>query len=98
MNYRRNLVIVRAGENSLHRQWLDSEKERNWDLFVSWYDDSLYEPVSDENHMFVKGGKWDGIYKTIECALMFSIDTTSFWLPDDDILTSQQAINSGFLN
>lgn len=31
------LVFVRAGEQSLHAQWLREDPTRNWDLCVSWY-------------------------------------------------------------
>ena len=33
---RRNLVVLRAGDNSLHHGWLDAPA-RDFDLFVSYY-------------------------------------------------------------
>src|SRR2546423_553078 len=36
---RRNLVIVRAGDTSLHENWLAGPVDRNWDLIVSYYGD-----------------------------------------------------------
>lgn len=33
----RNLVIVRAGDESLHTSFLGQESERNWDILVSYY-------------------------------------------------------------
>ena len=33
----RNLVIVRAGDNSLHTGFLGEESERNWDILISYY-------------------------------------------------------------
>lgn len=40
----RDLVIVRAGERSLHRHWLERNETRPWDLFVSPFHDILAEP------------------------------------------------------
>jgi hypothetical protein len=34
---RKNLIIVRAGPNSLHQSWLDGDKSRTWDLLVCPY-------------------------------------------------------------
>jgi hypothetical protein len=33
----RNLVIVRAGDESMHTSFLGEESQRNWDIFVSFY-------------------------------------------------------------
>src|SRR5580704_11195501 len=33
----RNLVIVRAGDDSLHTSFLGEESERTWDILVSCY-------------------------------------------------------------
>ncbi len=83
MRARPYLVIVRAGEKSLHRNWLG--ENRNWDLIVSWYGDQTYEPVADETVIAIKGGAGDGLFKTFK-ALPELIDRYEyFWLPDDDI-------------
>ncbi len=93
---RRNLVVVRAGKNSLHQQWLNAGSDRNWDLVVSLYDpDASFD--HDEDVLVVKqrGGKWDGLY-----ALFSQADILSrydyVWLPDDDILTNSGAIDAIF--
>ena len=39
MARRKNLVIVRAGDSSLHEEWLQGEGERNWDLIVNYFGD-----------------------------------------------------------
>jgi len=34
---RRNLVIVRAGNSSLHPEWLKGDGARNWDIVVNYF-------------------------------------------------------------
>jgi hypothetical protein len=34
---RRYLLLVRAGDKSLHRNWIDANSERKFDLLVSYY-------------------------------------------------------------
>jgi len=93
---RRNLVVVRAGKNSLHAQWLDAGQDRNWDLVVSVYDpDASFDHGEDVVVVKQRGGKWDGLY-----ALFSQSDILSrydyVWLPDDDIATSSSAIGAIF--
>lgn len=93
---RKNLVIIRAGEKTLHRAWLENAANRNWDLIVSWYGSTEYEPVADERVMVIKGGKWDGLYKTITAIPDLLDQYDYFWLPDDDIATDCDTINRVF--
>jgi hypothetical protein len=93
---RRFLVVVRAGETSLHGQWLAGGPSRNWDIVVSWYGTSAYEPVADETVINIKGGVGDGYYRTF-AALPHLIDAYDFfWLPDDDIATDGATISRLF--
>jgi hypothetical protein len=92
---KRFLVIVRAGEKSLHREWLAGES-RNWDLLVSWYGNDVYRQTSNETVVNVKGGSGDGIFNTFK-AMPGLIDRYDyFWLPDDDIAADCQTINRLF--
>ena len=93
---RKNLVIIRAGEKTLHRAWLENATNRNWDIIVSWYGSTEYEPVADERVMLIKGGKWDGLYKTITALPDLLDQYDYFWLPDDDIATDCDTINRVF--
>lgn len=54
---RKNLIIVRAGDQSLHRQWLG--EERNFDLFISYFGDDP-ESVRHEAEYLdsMKGPRW----------------------------------------
>ncbi|MEK6205444.1 MAG: hypothetical protein N2B02_07445 [Amylibacter sp.] len=95
----RNLVIVRAGKNSLHKGWLaNSSCKPNWDLVISYYDKQAYEErkhTAGAQSVFYKGGKWDGIYKTVQ--ELGILDRYQYiFLPDDDIKSDCQTINRLF--
>ena len=93
---KRHLVVVRAGEKSLHRGWLAGAAERNWDLVVSWYGDVPYLPVADERVIVRKGGKWEIIHEHFTTMPELLGEYTHVWLPDDDIETDAAAINALF--
>lgn len=98
---RRVLVIVRAGDESLHPQWLRQAplQQRQWDLHISYFGD-LRRPyrhrASDITLSFEKGTKSIG---TAECLdkLGSRIDQYDwFWLPDDDLAADLPTINRFF--
>lgn len=67
---KKNLVIVRAGANSLHRHWLDQPfTDRSFDTLISYYDAEAYAAfVPEEGVKAVlrdSGGKWDNIQKCL---------------------------------
>jgi hypothetical protein len=94
MASKRFLLMVRAGDNSLHRSWLGGE--RNWDLIVSWFGNEPYVPVADERVIVQKGWKWDMIGKHLrdDPSLLRRYDY--FHFPDDDIETTSEQINRLF--
>lgn len=98
MSTRQNLVIVRAGPQSLHDQWLDlPDAQRSFDLVISYYDRAAYErfvPRPGVTALCVPGGKWDGLYQTLTTLGLGHYDY--FWLPDDDIATTGATINRIF--
>ena len=92
----RFLVVVRAGDASLHPTWIDAARPRTFDLVVSHYgaDPSRYRdapfPRIDDagqkfhglKHLFLRDGSWRG-YDWI-------------WLPDDDLATEHDQIDRLF--
>jgi hypothetical protein len=96
---RTNLVIVRAGRKSLHRQWpkfIDSE-DRNWDLCVSWYDDDMPDDIADTDFLFHQpsGRKFSAVADLMaNYPVLLQYD--NYWLPDDDLETSWRDINRLF--
>jgi hypothetical protein len=56
---RENLIVVRAGDASLHRRWINDTRARNFDLLVSYYGSSpgRYERKADHYHA-MRGPRW----------------------------------------
>jgi hypothetical protein len=92
----RHLVVLRAGDRSLHGQWI-AGPDLDFDLFISYYgnepdryraDAALWEAR--------KGPKWPCIGELLEAqpALLEQYDT--FWFPDDDLAVDTATINRMF--
>lgn len=92
---RRFLVIVRAGEKSLHRQWL-AGAPRSWDLVVSWYGSEPYVALGDERILNAKGWKWDVLGVQFAAHPELVEDYDYIWIPDDDIEADASGINELF--
>jgi hypothetical protein len=96
----RNLVVVRAGPDSLHPKWLSRKhEERRFDLVVSYYQRDCFDQHEESpgvNACYYPGGKWDGLHQTLS-ELGEALETYDFiWLPDDDIETSADDIGALF--
>lgn len=95
---RRNLVIVRAGDHSLHPEWLLGTEDRSWDLIVNYYGDQrgLYlQP--DVQRLDNKGPKWPALQVLLQKNPFFLSLYDYIWLPDDDLSTTKSEINKLFL-
>ena len=97
---RRNLVVVRANEASVHPSWpIDIPAEdRTWDLCTSFYGKETSFPPKDfaEYHVLQnKDQKWPAIHKLFHKASPLW-DYDYFLFPDDDIETSWSSINRMF--
>jgi hypothetical protein len=96
--HKRFLVIVRAGDRSLHPQWLNDPAAMNWDLIVSYFgDDPHHFRTAHETRIDDKGTKWQGLH-----ALLTRSDVWRrydyIWLPDDDLSADTATINALFRN
>ena len=89
------LVILRAGDHSLHPSWFTGPKD--WDLAISYYGSNQREtfPEASYVHRF-RGGKWDGLYEFFSSYPDILNRYDYFWLPDDDIQTDADTINRLF--
>jgi Protein of unknown function (DUF707) len=94
---RQNLVIVRAGNNSLHPEWMKAAGARNWDIVVNYFGDdpNLYREA-DVTRIDGKGPKWPALHQLIQANPGFALDYEYIWLPDDDLSTTKADINSLF--
>ena len=94
---RRNLVVVRAGNSSLHPQWLPASGERSWDLIVSYFGndpDKYREP--DITRIDGKGPKWQGLHAVLTADPDVLQRYDYIWLPDDDIACRAEDIEGLF--
>ena len=99
-NRRANLVVLRAGDDSLHNTWWDegaANPERNWDLCVSYYGKDLEKlsgPLDYLAHQPLQR-KFQAIYDLFyPSSPLWNYDR--IWLPDDDLATNWADINRMF--
>ncbi len=95
----RNLVIVRAGDKSLHRGWGANDPGCEFDLIVSYYgtDPSAFR-LPYENRVDYKGGKWDGIHALLTERPELLDRYRYIWFPDDDLEADRATIEALFTN
>lgn len=93
----RNLVVVRAGENSLHESWLGDASERNWDIIVSSFGKSPEKWERDDViNVSYQGGNHDGFFDALR-QVPTALKNYDFILKaDDDYEMSCPDINSIF--
>jgi len=91
----RNLVVVRAGNNSLHEGWL--AEGRSWDLVVSYFGD---DPDRWRRPGVVrlddKGSKWVGLHRLLTSGRLDWRAYDRIWLPDDDLACTPEAVDRLF--
>jgi hypothetical protein len=95
---RRNLVILRAGDSSLHPAWLEAPgQERSWDLIISYYgDDPDKYRDGDWLRFDSKGPKLLALHDWIRDHEQLVRGYEYIWLPDDDLSCTCQGINRIF--
>lgn len=97
LTYRRkNLVILRAGDQSLHRSWID-QPNRDFDLFISYYGttEGLHR-LDAEYYEMRPGPKWPCIADLLAQHPILLERYDAFWFPDDDIAAHTDTINRMF--
>ena len=94
---RRNLVVVRAGDDSLHRQWLGSGGRRDFDLCVSYYGSTLGRHRDDADLYEARPGpKWPGIDALLHERPDLLDRYDAFWFPDDDLAVDKEGVDRMF--
>lgn len=91
------LVFVRAGRNSLHRDWLTNAEDRNWDLQISQYDDDPEIGQGGDLPLSIdKGTKWDSIYRYLSSNPQLLDRYRYIAFMDDDLILTAQDLNRYF--
>ncbi len=92
----RFLVIVRAGDQSLHPRWTDDFATRDWDLVVSYFGDDPARYRDDTaTRIDDKGQKLGGLHSLLTRE-DFWRHYDYLWLADDDIAIDQRGISELF--
>ena len=92
----RFLVVVRAGDKSLHPRWTSDLSTRKWDLVVSYFgsDPDRFRGAG-ENRIDDLGQKFAGLH-ALFTRQDFWRRYDYIWLPDDDLAAEQTAIDDLF--
>jgi hypothetical protein len=93
----RNLIIVRAGDNSLHTDWLGDSASRNWDIIVNYYGDNpdIFRDQS-QKRIDSKGPKWPALHDVVHKHASEIAAYEYVWFPDDDLVSDIDSINRMF--
>lgn len=92
---RRNLVILRAGDKSLHPEWIQGA--RHFDLLISYYGSTPDCHRQDADHYEMrKGPKWSCIADLLAARPELIDQYDNFWFPDDDLSVSTETLNRMF--
>ena len=93
---RRFLVIVRAGDDSLHERWLGAG-ERNWDLVVSYggeHPDRFCRP--DAIRIDTTGSKWPALRELLGSDVLDWRAYDYVWLAQGDVITNADDVSRMF--
>jgi hypothetical protein len=94
---RKNLIVVRAGDQSVHPEWLDSRYRRNFDVYVSYFGATPGRFRAQAEHYHAEAGlRWpthDRICRE-QWSLLERYDYVAF--VSDDVQAPQAAWNALF--
>lgn len=95
---RRNCVITAAGSESIHGRWTECGTERSFDLHVIVYDQSFSKFYNTADYMwYSRGQKLRLVYRYLKDNPQFLEQYDYFFIPDDDIQTTQDEIERLFV-
>ncbi len=93
---RKNLIIVRAGDASLHRGWIAGPC-RDFDLFVSYFGATPDHFRGDgEYYEMRRGPKWSCLAELLADHGELLERYDAFWFPDDDLAATTDTLNRMF--
>ena len=92
----RNLILLRAGDASLHGQWTRGA-DRDFDIFVSYYGEVEGRHLDDADYYESRPGpKWPGLAALLRDHPSLVDAYDAFWLPDDDLAADTAVLNRMF--
>jgi hypothetical protein len=93
----RNLIVLRAGDQSLHRQWLAGPGRPDFDLFISYYGRTPDRHREDADHWEHRPGpKWPALFDLLAEHRALVDGYEAVWFPDDDLAADTDTLNRLF--
>lgn len=97
MQIRPFLIVCRAGDCSLHKEWLTPDGERNFDLIIDYYGNDLGRYAADCEYYFeAKGPKWSRVSSLLMEQQEIVSRYEAVWIPDDDLSVNCTQVNRMF--
>lgn len=95
---KRNLILARVGDGSLHRGWLGDPATRSYDVWLDYYGADLGRYGGDPARLFLRRGltKWQGLAAVVAENREALEAYDAVWLPDDDLAIAPEAIERMF--
>jgi hypothetical protein len=92
-----NLVICRAGDHSLHRNWLTPHQPKNFELWINYFGTEAMKYAEDADFYWQSGGtKYPELYQFIHEYLDIIQQYDAICLAEDDIDCDATTINKTF--
>ncbi|WP_157271699.1 DUF707 domain-containing protein [Azohydromonas aeria] len=92
----RNLVVLRAGDGSLHREWIAAPR-RDFDLFISYYGRTPGRWQEDADHYEMRAGpKWPALAELLDEQAELIAAYDCVWFPDDDLSVQPHTLDRMF--
>jgi hypothetical protein len=96
---RKNLIFTSAGNNANINKWLTNNKNRNYDIAISWYgsDREKKNFLKNNSDIFMnrKDGKFPN-FKYLYNRIKFIKNYEYVWITDDDINIESDKVNTMF--
>jgi hypothetical protein len=94
---KRNLILARVGDGSLHRGWLGDPATRSYDVWLDYFGEDVGRYAADPARLFLRRGltKWQGIAAVL-AENPEALEYDAVWLPDDDLAAEPAGIERLF--
>jgi hypothetical protein len=95
---KKNLIIARVGDTSLHRGWLGDPSLRSYDVWLDYYGEDVGRYAADPARLFLRRGltKWQGLAALVAENREAIAEFDAVWLPDDDLAIAPEGIERLF--
>lgn len=95
---KRNLILARVGDRSLHRGWLGDPATRSYDVWLDYFGADAGRYAGDPARLLLRPGltKWQGLAAVVAEHRAALEGYDAVWLPDDDLAVAPDVIERMF--